>query len=280
MNHKAVVFALTIFFIRSLCGQEKSNLEFRYLAGSVYRYGSTVMYDSQQAVLGEETKIAARNRSVMKIECVAVDTDSSMTLDALYEEMQTTVQSTGVIDTIMEHPGLIGKRHRVVMSRYGKEIRREVADTSTDDTGMGLMSLTNLKNINFFPMPGRAIGAGEQWVEPVYDSADIGEGYTVRQGFTDYKLAGSEENSGRLCMKISFVSRCYVTGKISQTGMNFVIEGSSDTDGTIWFDANAGILVKQDTRMTQELTFAMSEPMPLNIPVEETIRSTYTLIIP
>jgi hypothetical protein len=61
-------------------------------------------------------------------------------------------------------------------------------------------------------------------------------------------------------------------------GMDLYIEGTSDASGTIWFDPAAGMLILQESTTIQELTFAMTDPVPMTIPLTETISTSYSLV--
>ena len=253
--------------------QVRYDLQFKYLPGTVYRYNSVETFTSQQDFNGQDMTINGGSDSRINMEVVTVGPDSSLVVMVGYDAMRTFVKSA-MMDTVIELKELIGKRTKLTMNRYGVEIGRVTPDSSEFSGRLGMLNKST-QDAGFFKLPRHGIGVGEKWAAKVSDSAGFGEGYITNSGTIEYTLIGPDLKNARNCLKIGFISKSDVNGKISQMGMDFFAEGTNESSGTIWFDSDAGVVVLQEITSTQELTIAASDPVPIAIPMTQIIRSNF-----
>jgi len=277
MNFKLLLAILFSVIVLPLCAQEPFDLVFRYQPGTIYKYRSVDTFTSQQEDNGQEIKIDGGNYSLFKMEVIAVAPDSSMTFISSYDEMKIVVKSP-MMDTTIYQEDMIGKRMKVVLTKHGKELSKKMLDSIDNSRTKSLMTMTSIQNVSFFQLPGRSVATGEKWMAEINDSSDFGVGYTIQTGAVEYTIAGVEPKNGRTCLKIDFISKSEHVGKMKQMGMDVFIEGTGDTTGTIWFDAIAGILVQRESTAIKDMTFAITGPMTMSIPMVEYIKSTYSLV--
>ncbi len=272
-----VLAVMAIFFMASLTAtaQEKIVLQYKYKAGNNYRYKNLSVYDMVQEMNGQEMKMSGTNSSQVKMEVTSVSADGDMTSINVYEEMKT-VMKNSMMDTTMEMKEMIGKRGRVIFSKLGLEIKKEVIDTIKLQGMSG--GANTLLTVGLMRFPDHAVAQGEKWEISHNDTTKIGDGYTATSYHNEYTLAGTELKNNRECLKFSFVSKSETTGKLTQMGMEIFVEGTGDTIGSVWVDSKEAILVCKESISNQDMTYAMTGQMKMSIPSTQKITSTYTLV--
>jgi hypothetical protein len=274
INLLALLVVLTSVSFNA-AGQDSTKLEYKYKAGKTYRYKSLSSYDMVQEMNGQEMKMSGLNTSIVKMEVTVVSANGDMTSINSYDEMKTIIKNS-MMDTTMEQKEMIGKRGRVIFSKYGIELKKEVLDTITTK---GFSSGANtLLTMGLMRFSGHGVAAGVKWSANHIDTVKMGEGSTITNSQTEYSFIGTEQKGTRDCYKIAFVSKSETTGKMKQMGMDIFVEGTGDTSGFAWIDRNEAILVNKESNSTQEMTYAVTGQMKMSIPSTQTIKSTYTLV--
>jgi len=279
MRKKCSTFiTLFVVFLVSAAGaQEKYTLTFRYGAGETYRYSNDYSYDMTQEMNGQEMKMNGSSSSIIKLFTESVAADGNISFIISYEQMKISMKSA-MMDTTLDQNELIGKRGKVIISKFGKELGKEVIDSIKSEKGLGGGGVSALYTVNFLQLPDYSVGIGDKWVTDNIDTAKIGEGYTVTNSHNEYTILKKEEKDGHACINIGFTSRTETTGKIFQMGFEMFVEGSGDTQGAIWFDPASGILVEKESNMNVDMTYALTGQMKMTIPSSQRIRTTYKLL--
>jgi len=261
----------------TLCAQEKFNLEFSYKPGETYRYRSSYNYDMSQEMNGQEMKMSGSSYSILKLVVESVSAGGDMTFINSYEEMKSSMKNT-MMDTTIVQKDIIGKRGKVVIDKFGKEISKEIIDTVKSEKGMGPGSVASIYSVNFVKLPGHPVAIGEKWTFSQTDTTKIGDGYTVTTSDNEYTLLQKEMKDGHECFNIAIVSKSETTGKLMQMGMEMFLEGSAESKGAAWVDPKLGILVARESESTQEITYALTGQMKMSIPSTQSIKTSYKLV--
>jgi hypothetical protein len=274
MKYFTVLAVLTAISF-TLAAQDKTLLEYRYKAGKSYRYKNLSNYDMVQEMNGQEMKMSGNSSSIVRMEISSVSSTGDMTSVNVYEEMKTVVKNA-MMDTTMEQKEVIGKRGRVVFSKLGAEIKKEVIDTVK--VGAMAAGSNTLLTSGLMRLPDHPVAIGEKWSNEHADTMKIGEGNMITTAHTDFTMIGSEQKNEKSCYKFSYVSKSETTGKMTQMGMEIFVEGTGDTIGNVWIDSKEGILICKESITNQEMTYAMTGQMKMSVPSTQTIRSNYNLI--
>ncbi len=270
-----ILFSM-IFPSLSAGAQDKYSLFFNYKEGETYRYKDVYTYDLVQEINGQEMKVTGSNNSILKFSTESVAPDGNITFICAYEEIKT-VMKNAMFDTTLDQKDLVGKRGRLIIDKYGKEIKKEVIDTVQSGNGLG-GGMAALYTANFLRLPDHPVSIGEKWVIDNTDTTKVGEGYTITTAHNEYTLLQSEEKDGHHCLNIAFTSKTETTGKIFQMGMELFVEGNGDVQGAIWFDPKSGIMVAKETTTTQDMTYAVTGQMKMTIPSTQKVQMSYKLL--
>jgi len=272
------LISLILVFLTGLpaVGQEKFSMDFRYKAGETYKYRSNHDYDMVQEMNGQEMKMNGSSTSLIQLVTESVSATGDITFISSYQEMKTSMKNP-MMDTTLIQKEMIGKRGKVVMSKYGKEISREIIDSIIPEKGMGSSNVSSIYSVNLVKLPDHPVAIGEKWTTVDVDTVEIGEGKTITSTYTEYTLLQKEQKGGYECLNIGIQSKSESTGKMTQMGMEMFLEGSSESTGAAWIDPKAGILVARESTSTQEMTYALTGQMKMTIPSTQTIRTSFRL---
>jgi hypothetical protein len=257
--------------------QEKFDLEFRYKAGETYKYRTNYNYDMVQEMNGQEMKMSGTSTSLLQLLTESVSAAGNMTFISSYQEMSTSMKNP-MMDTTIVQKDLIGKRGKVVMDKYGKEISKELIDTVARERGMASGNVASIYTVNFVKLPGHPVSIGEKWNTVVVDTVQIGEGNTITTTYSEFTLLLKEKKDGHECLNIAIQARSESTGKMVQMGMEMFLEGTSEMTGAAWIDPVSGILVAREGTTNQDMTYALTGQMKMTIPSTQTIRTSFKLV--
>jgi hypothetical protein len=272
-----IIFALVLIGGLPLAAQEKFNLEFRYKAGDTYKYRSNYSYDMVQEMNGQEMKMSGNSTSLLQLVTESVSAAGEMTFITSYTEMKNSIKNP-MMDTTIVQEELIGKRGKVVMNKFGKEVSKELIDSIPQEKGKGTTNVASIYTVNFLKLPGHEVAIGDKWTSVDVDTVKIGEdGYTVTTTYSEYTLLMKEQKDGRECLNIGMQSKSESTGKMKQMGMDLFLEGSSEMTGGAWIDPKAGLLVARESTTNQEMTYALTGQMKMTIPSTQVIKTSYRL---
>jgi len=266
-----------IILTGTMNAQEKYNLEYKYKSGDIFRYQSLSDYDMVQEMNGQEIKMTGSSNSILKLIIESVSPECNITFINSYEEMKSSVKS-GIMDTTFEQKDIIGKRGKVIIDKFGKEIFSEMVDTVKREGGMGGTGISSLNSVNLPKLPGCPVAVGDKWTDIRTDTTKIGEGTMIITYNSEYTLLQKEIKDGHECFNIAVVSQSESTGKMMQMGMEMFIEGTGESKGSAWFDPVLGILVAKESVMNQDLTYAITGQMNMSIPSTQVIKTSFKLI--
>jgi len=261
----------------TISAQEKFNLEFNYKLGETYRYRNSYDYNMTQEMNGQEMKMTGSSYSILKLVVESVSAGGDMTLINSYEEMKSSMKNS-MMDTTIVHKDIIGKRGKVVINKFGKEISKVIIDTVKTEKSMGAGGISSIYSVNFVRLPDHPVAIGEKWTSSQTDTTKIGEGYTVTTSNNEYTILQKELKDGHECFNIAIIAKSETTGKLMQMGMEMFLEGSAESKGAAWFDPKLGILVAKESESTQDITYALTGQMKMSIPSSQVIKTSYKLV--
>jgi hypothetical protein len=271
--------ALILYFIQILSimtfAQEKYTLEYKYGEGTEYKYESESRYTSEQELYGQEMKASGSISSRMILNVTDVSSNGNMTFTSGLEKLTMKVK-TPMMDTVMDMNDHTDKPEKATISKFGNILLKEVSDSGK--AGDSFQSFGNVNSIfnEMALFPGREVVIGEKWNN---EKTDTARGFMmITKTHTDYTFQSVEARNSHTCAKILFTGNMEIAGKMNQMGMDFLIEGSGDTSGTIWFDMTQGVIVAKETKMVQDLTLVLTGQMQLTLPVSQNFVTTTTLV--
>lgn len=126
----------------------------------------------------------------------------------------------------------------------------------------------------FFPrLPGRAVAAGEQWVDTIAYEADDELG-TRESTVLRYTVAGDTLVDGRPLLKITVAGTSDVSNAMEMGGMDVSQSSTVEVDGHVLWDQATGLMFEMVTGGTGRGTVQVPiAPAPLPIEVRTTQRT-------
>jgi hypothetical protein len=242
---KSTITLLLLFlFITGLNAQDTYKLEYKFEKGKTYRYQDVTKTDMTQEMMGKEMKIKSESNVVTRLVVDDVTKNGNAVLLISTDSMKV-FSSTPMGDTTIIMSELIGKRTKVILSNLGKIENREVVD-SVKITGRAA-GAAQREAIQFAKLSDKVVKIGETWTATTQDTVNQMGGKIAVTGSYEYTLLGQEKKDDRNCLKITYTGKTTTEGKAKMQGMEFFIDGSGKTSGTIYFDAKAGLVVYEET---------------------------------
>jgi Family of unknown function (DUF6263) len=273
---KVFLFIGSLFLLENLTGQEKFLLEYRYVKGKTYKYQEESKFESVQEINGQEMKATGSTFSLMKMIVEGVSESGDITFINSLEDLKITTKMP-TMDTTMVMKDLLNKNIQTIISKTGKMIDQKILDTvntGKNFTEKGNSLLTVYKE--FVVFPDRELKFGDTWNTERNDTTKGTQMVTKVNAV--YTLAAIEEKNSHPCLKITYTGKVEVGGKMTQMGMEFFMEGSGETSGTVWFDQQSGLIIAKESTNEQDLTMALTGQMQMTIPITQTVNSKFTLI--
>lgn len=270
-----IMFSVLFLFIASLKAQDTYKLEYKFEKGKTYRYQDVTKTDMTQEMMGKEMKIKSESNVVNRLVVDDVTKNGNAVLLISADSMKV-FSSTPMGDTTIIMSELIGKRTKVVLSNLGKIENREIVD-SVKITGRAA-GAAQREAIQFAKLSDKVVKIGETWTATTQDTVNQMGGKIAVIGSYEYKLLGQEKKDDRNCLKITYTGKTTTEGKAKMQGMEFFIDGSGKTSGTIYFDAKAGLVVYEETNSDSETNMALTGEQQMIIPITQVTKSIRTLI--
>lgn len=275
---KMIGIALILMLVAStLHSQEKIDLSYRYEVGKSYVYQSKTSYNSEQDVMGQETKASGGFLTVMKITGEKAAQDSLIQFSLNLQRFKMTMKMMG-IDSAIDMNSLEQNQTRIVLTKKGKKVSRTIVDSLRLEGALDHKGVAQYETFDreFDFLPGSMVAIGDRWTRKTRDTVPGTRMVTTTTN--EYVLEGMEERSGHHCIRIGVLGKIEVSGTLSQMGMEFQMEGSGDLTGRIWFDPQQGVLVAKESSTEQETTMVLTNPMEVTIPMTQVLESSVTLM--
>ena len=269
-----ITLSLLLLFITSLSAQDTYKLEYKFEKGKTYRYLDLTKTDMTQEMMGKEMKIKSESNIVNRLIVDDVTENGNAVLLISADSMKV-FSSTPMGDTTIVLSELIGKRTKVILSNLGKIEYREIVD-SVKITGRAA-GAAQRESIQFPKLSDKVVKIGDVWTATTQDTVNQMGGKIAVIGNYEYTLLGQEKKDDCNCLKITYTGKTTTEGKASMQGMEFFIDGSGKINGTIYFDAKAGLVVYEETNSDSETNMALTGEQQMIIPITQVTKTVRTL---
>ncbi len=279
MNTKSVtpllIFAFTILGAAQAWPQSDYDLQYKYREGKTYRYADHIATTSTQEMMGKEMKGSGDVTMTLRMVVDRVADDGGLSFVTSWDSIRIVARSQ-VMDTTIVPVDAIGKRSRLVITKYGVVTGREIIDSVKNQAA--LMGIGRRELVRFHQFSGKPVKTGGQWTITSNDSLEMMGGMSRVATDITYTLAGTERKLGHDCVRIPYTGKASMTGKGSMAGMELYLEGTTQMKGTVFIDVENGLLVSDEMTATNESTVAATGPQAMTIPMSQTITTTRSLL--
>ena len=266
---KISLLAVILFAVNGiLFSQEKVDLKYQMPKGKTYLYRTVISSIVTQENMGREMKFSNDVHSVTRVVVDSTDDDGNISLIISPDSVTVHNHMQGR-DTTLSLEGLIGKRTRLDISKYGNIIKKSIIDslsTRAEMAGSSIMqSIINL----YAKLPGKEIADGDSWKDTKTDSVNsMGGNIIIKSDYT-YSLKGKENKNGSDCYKIEYTAAIASHGNASISGMEFYIEGSGKMTGTIYTSVSDGAIFGIEGKNENNMNLATTGDQKMVIPVSQ-----------
>lgn len=273
-NQKIVL--LCAFIILSAALQAQSyKLRYNFEKGKSYNYELKMDAEITQTAMGQEMKMSNAGSIFSKItgETSGPQGNTSLliSIDSGWVKSHNPMK-----DTTVSLSDFANKRTRLIISPEGKIISSEVVDSVKK--GLEGMGFTTRSLLMLAKLPVQDVKQGDTWKISDIDSVDMMGGKIVNTMDYSYTLTGTEQKLGHNCVKLAFTNDTKSNGKAKIMGMEFFIEGTGKTTGTVYFDPKAGLAVSTEMDTNSEMTMATTGQQNMIIPISQVIRMSQNLV--
>ncbi len=252
------------------------SLAYKLEKGKTYRYASHSEMQSTQTMMGNEVTSTVFSHTVLHILVENVDKDGNITYVWAVDSATTRIQNPRIDTTFINPEGLIGKRTRSVMTKFGKTVSTAPVDSIILPMGMGRRA--GSATPSFMEFKEVATKLGETVNHTRVDTMDQPGGKIAVTYSISYTVGEKVSKSGYDCYKIPYKGTTSYLGRGTMMGMDMVTEGSGTVSGTVYFATKEGLLIESETTSQQELTTAVTGQQSMTIPTSQTVKTTITLL--
>jgi len=268
---------LPLFTIYSYA-QQGGILQYRLEKGKSYKYATEQEVKVSQEMMGRENVSDVVSTSTIILEPQDVAENGDITCFASFGEMVVKVHST-MMDTTLDMTNMVGKKNKLVVTKFGKTISVTPIDSFPPLRMMGgfgdpAMAFRRL----LVELPDKALAVGDTWTRTGPDTVSTMGGRIIITPTTEYKVVTTENKLGYNCLKITFSGKYSLEGKGSQMGAEFFITGEGKSEGTFFFTPQEGLMIALESSSDQESTVAVTGQMNMTIPQTQTIKSKVSLV--
>lgn len=273
-NQKIILMCTFILFTAAVQAQSYK-LRYNFEKGKNYNYELKLDAEITQTAMGQEMKMSNAGSIFSKITGESSDPKGNMTL--LVSIDSGLVKSHNPMkDTTVSLSEFANKRTRLIISPEGKITSSEIVDSVKK--GLESMGFTTRSLLMLAKLPVQDVKQGDTWKINDIDSVDMMGGKIVNTMDYSYTLAGTEQKLGHNCLKLAFTNDTKSNGKAKIMGMEFFIEGTGKTTGTVYFDAKAGLAVSTEMDTNSEMTMATTGQQNMIIPITQVIKMSQNLV--
>ena len=271
----ASAFTVTFLFASSLFAQESYDLSYKFIKGKTYLYKSETTSNMTQEVMGREMKFDNVANDVVRfmVNDVASNGDADLTFSLDSVVVKTSMMGR---DTTLDASALLGKRVKATITPLGEVKNFEEVDSVAAPNRF--VSLSQEVNRFFARLAGKKVNTGDSWNGTIIDTIKNFGGAIIDTTDYVYTIAGKENKLGHSCVKIPFTSNLRLSGNGNIQGMELYINGTGKASGTIYFDAENGLLVYEESNMDNNMTMATSGAQSMVIPITQSVIATQSLI--
>ncbi len=251
-------------------------LTYKLTEGKTYRYRTQMDIESIQTMMDMEMTTTTRMTAFAHMTIENVDVDGDITFVSAADSLIVDMHSPRR-DTVMVNPfGIVGKRTRVVATKFGRLISSTPLDTIRFPMRMGRIRST--ASVSLMEFGDRPIELGDTWDHTRIDTVEQMGGEMVTTTDLTFTAVEMTEKLGHDCFKIVYEGSASLEGSGSMRGMNTFIEGTGAVTGTAYFAPAEGLLVQSERTTDQEMTVAVTGQQSMTIPISQSITLATTLV--
>ncbi len=259
----------------SLYAQEAYNLSYKFTNGKTYLYRNATNSNMTQEVMGREMKIKYDANDVLRfvVNKISSNGDARLIFSLDSADVKTSMMGR---DTTLDVSFLLGKKVKATISPLGET--KDLIEIDSVSSSNNFVSLSQEVNRFFARLAGKEVKTGDTWNNSIIDTIKNFGGAVVDTTDYVYTLEGKIDTLGHSCVKIPFTSNLKMEGKGNMQGMELFINGTGKASGTIYFDAEKGLLIYSEANMDNNITMATSGAQSMIIPITQSLKATQTLI--
>lgn len=271
----ATALFLVALLAASALAQDSYRLEYKFQKGKTYRYRSVSAGNMTQEMMGKEMKMTNGSTMVTRTAVENVLPDGNIVLVASADSA-TIYSKSQMMDTTVVLNTLIGKRTRIVLSKLGKVLSREIIDSVKQESPFGGGNQRGMVTVT--KLPDKEVKVGETWKDVLIDTIESMGGKIYRMSTLQFTLSGKEDKLGHNCLKIDYSGTISDTGKMAMGGMELYLEGGGKIKGTMYFDPRLGVTVFDEMTSDTEETMAVTGQQNMTIPMSQSMKTTRVLL--
>lgn len=273
----AVLLLSVLYFYSNLSAQEKFDLVYKFEKGKTYFFQQKSIIDMTMSMMGQEINMSMDTKMKLKYEVLERNDNTIEVITSIDSMLAKTTNPMQGGETETKGEGIVGKKTKIIMDKYGKVIKKIEID-STILTKMNLDFSTS--NENMFQLSSKPVAIGESWKN--IDTMKMNMGNAGTGGMeiiitTELKLEGKEKFENVECLKISMTQKQAAHGAIAAEGSGIGIEGSTVAKGVCYFDYKNGIMLSLALNGEGSMTMNMTE-QGLSMPMSQKIQSSVKLV--
>ena len=251
---KALVLLLAVAGIAGAAADEAApqgpvTLAYKLAPGASLSYKQTGSQTQDLDIQGQTMSTVSTSSLDLTLQGKAPK-DGNLVLGVTIDGMTISVQSPQG-DVTPDLAGIIGKSFDMVLSPLGKEVDVSGASVFQVDMGQGgRRDMTSSFQAYFPDLPDHAVKTGDKWPteDAIVQKSDQGDIHLNFQN--DNTLDGFETIDGRECARIKAIIKGTMSGALNQGGVALSLDAKLEGTATWFFDAKAGILVKNEMKAT------------------------------
>ena len=254
---------------------------YRYEKGKTYTYCADSNVKMVMDMAGQNMVSDVQAHTVVSIKPIEISGEGDLTCEATYDTIRTKINMMR-LDTTMYITDLMGKRAKIVFSKYGRTRSVTAIDSFPKDNMILRMMngdpLTYMRRL-LVDLPNQPFSAGSTWINTAPDTVKTANMEVVITPNVEYTWAGRVTLAGRDCIKMQLTGPMTMDGKGNQMGADFFIEGEGKTNGVVYFDDKNGVLVSAESNSEQQMNIAVSGGANMTITQNQTV-SSKTVLLP
>jgi len=277
LSTNLAVFSLLAISLIALAGG-KYMLTYKGKKGQVLHYKTVASIEQSQEQMGREVSSNINAETYMTSEVENVADNGRLSFIYKLDSARTKIKNMMMDSTIVNPPGIIGKRMRLVIEANGKRVKSEEIDTMKVGGPMGRSGLRQMLSFRQPELPAKEVGVGDSWTTARPDTNDAMGGKMISTANVTYRVTSEVDTLGYKCLRLSYSGDVTVKGKGKQRGMNFFIEGDGPTEGTAYFAPKEGIYVAGTSVSDIDMTIAITGQMEMTMPMSSNVQTTTVLL--
>ncbi|MGE0087971.1 MAG: hypothetical protein AB7S50_00670 [Bacteroidales bacterium] len=244
-------------------------LKYQFVKGKTYTHEVQLANNTIQSFGGQEMKMVMDISATSEFFIEDINENFEVTAIELIKDISMHSVMMGR-DTTMSFKD-INEKNRVVYSKDGKQISKELIDSAA----IADLAGTTNQIAKFIYLPEKAVKAGDKWQHVKTEKTEITEKNpfeTIITSTEEFTFVGNETKDGQSFDKILIESNSVIEGKGSQSGMEIFMEGTGKSQGFAYFDSKASIVVYTEINTDMDMNLAIAGQENMTIPMSQSMK--------